>query len=233
LSDVGLPVERSLLVSLLKLTGEGPVQRGLVGRAARVPSEVADGVLRRFSALGLVQLTARTVEASPRQRVAIALHAVELGADPEAVCRALRWMEFEDVVSLAFEANRFTVRRRFRFKGADRMWEVDVLGLREPLIVSVDCKHWIRGWRRSALARAVGSQVERTRALAGVLPSLRERLELGGWGQARLVPVVLALAPAPLKFHEGVPIVPILQLQDFLNELPAHLTELAQISTRL
>ena len=168
MSDIGRPVERSLLISLLKLTEEGPVQRGLVGRAARVPSEVADGV-----------------------------------------------------------------RRRFRFKEADRTWEVDVLGLREPLIVSVDCKHWIRGWRRSALTRAVGSQVERTRALARALPSLRERLELSGWDQARLVPVVLALAPGPLKFHDGVPIVPILQLQDFLNELPAHLTELTQISTRL
>jgi hypothetical protein len=42
------------------------------------------------------------------------------------------------------------------------------------------------------------------------------------WRQATLIPVILSLVPGPLKFYNKVPIVPILQLQNFLNELPAH-----------
>lgn len=233
MSDFEASIERSLLVCVLKLTKDGPVQRKLVSREARVPREIADKVLEKFSALGLVRLTAKTVEASSNQRVRVAVHALKLGADLEGVCKVLSWGEFEDMAAVAFEANNFTVKRRFRFKWAGRRWEIDVLGFREPLVVCADCKHWIRGWRRSAITKVVEAQVERTRALSEAMPSLHGEMGLTHWKQAKLIPVILSLVPGPFKFYQDVPIVPILQLRNFLSELPAHLTELKQISTRL
>jgi Holliday junction resolvase-like predicted endonuclease len=223
-----MAAERDLLVSVLKLTRDGPVQRGLVSRDARVPTQVADELLGRLSRAGLVQWEGKAVGASPHQRVRIAVRAIRLGADLEKVCRFLRWNEFENIAAGAFEANSFTVLKHFRFGWAGRRWEIDILGCKEPMVACVDCKHWRRGWRRSAIIRAVESQVERTRALGEALPSLRKEVGLADWKRATLVPVVLSLVPGPFKFYNMVPIVPVLQLQSFLSELPAHAASLTR-----
>jgi hypothetical protein len=74
--------------------------------------------------------------------------------------------------------------------------------------------------------KAVEAQALRTKILADALLSLQREIGLVQWTQATLIPVVLSLVPGPLKFYNQVPIVPILQLQNFLNELPAHITSL-------
>ncbi|MBE0513031.1 hypothetical protein IBX38_08270 [Candidatus Bathyarchaeota archaeon] len=222
-----MAVERNILISILKLTKSGPAAKELVARDANVPAQVTEEVLKKFRDAELVKLKDRTIEASSNQRAKIAIHAIKSGADFERVCRVLEWIEFENLAATAFEANNFAVKRRFRFKWAQRRWEIDVLGCREPLIACVDCKHWSHGWRGSAIRKAAEAQALRTKVLAEALPSLQKEIGLIQWRQATLIPVVLSLVPGPLKFYNKVPIVPILQIQNFLNELPAHATALA------
>lgn len=226
----GTPIERNLLICTLKLTKEGPIRKELIAKEARIPQQDANRMLKKFSEMGLIQLRRETVEVSSSQRVKVAIQAIRLGADIERACRALGWMEFENIAAMAFETNGFSVKRRFRFKWAGRRWEIDVLGCREPLVVCADCKHWLRGWRRSAIAKAVESQVRRTQTLADALPLLREKIDLTNWKNAIFIPAVLSLVQGPFKFYNDVPIVPILQLQNFLSELPAHVTSLAHFS---
>jgi Holliday junction resolvase-like predicted endonuclease len=228
-----MAVERRFLISILKLTKTGPVQRELVSRDARVPVQVADEMLKRLSDTGLIQYRGRLIEVPLNQRVRMAVRAVELGADPERVCGVLEWDEFEEIAARAFEVNNFVVKRRFRFKGAGRRWEVDVLGCKEPLVACVDCKHWHRGWRRSAIMKVVEAQVERTQALAEAFPRLHEKVGLTKWKKVVLVPMVLSLFPSPFKFYNNVPIVPVLQLRSFLYELPAHVISLTRFSARI
>ncbi len=220
-----MTIERTVLLSLLKLTQEGPISKGLVSKDARVPVQVADEMLEKICREGLVQLRGKAVEASPNQRVKIAIRSIKLGADFERACRALRWDEFENITATAFLANNFTVTKRFRFKDGGRRWEIDVIGCREPIIACVDCKHWRHGWTKSASVKAVEAQIERTEALARTLPT-RQELGLTDWRTATLIPIILSLVPSPLKFYKSTPIVPILQLQNFLNELPAHVNVL-------
>jgi Holliday junction resolvase-like predicted endonuclease len=227
-----MTVERKILLSLLKLTQEGPISKGLVSKDARVPVQLADEVLEKFSTQGAVQLEDKIVEVSSNQRVKLAIRAIRLGADFERACRALRWDEFESITAAAFLANNFAVTKGFRFKHARRRWEIDVIGCREPIVACVDCKHWRHGWGRSASIKAVEAQIERTEALARVLASHQE-LGLTDWKKATLVPVILSLVPAPLKFYKNTPIVPILKLPNFLNELPAHLNALKTFPLRL
>ena len=222
--------ERNFLVSVLKLTKGGPVAKELVAKDAGIPTQTADQLLKKFCEAGLIQQRRKTIEASSNQRVKIAIHAINSGADFERVCRFLEWIEFENMAAAAFEANNFDVRRRFRFRWVGRRWEIDVLGCREPLIACVDCKHWSHGWRESAIRKAVEAQALRTKVLAEALPSLQKEIGLVQWRQATLIPVVLSLVPGPLKFYNKVPIVPILQLQNFLNELPAYVTSLTHFS---
>jgi len=228
-----MAVERELLVSILKLTKRGPIQRELVSRDARIPIQTANDMLRKFCDEGVIRLRGKTIEASPRQRVKVAIRAIESGADLERVCKALEWIEFENITSEVFEVNGYHVKKRFRFKWFGRRWEVDVVGRKEPMVLCADCKHWLRGWRRSAIVKTVGLQLERTEALADALPFLREKLELTNWRQATLVPVVISLVPASLKFYNNVPIVPILQLQNFLSELEGHVDLLMHLTTIL
>ncbi len=228
-----MTVERNLLISILRLTKTGPVQRELVRRDARVIVQVADEILKKFHDKGLIQYRGGLVEASSSQRARMAFSAVELGSDPQKVCGVLKWDEFEEIAAKAFEVSNFTVKRRFRFKWAARRWEMDILGCKEPLVACVDCKHWRRGWRRSAIMKAVEAQVERTKMLAEALPSLHEKAGLVDWKKATLVPMVLSLVPGPFKFYNNVPIVPVLQLPNFLNELPAHTISLTRFSASL
>lgn len=221
-----MAVERNLLLSILKLTKTGPVEKTLVSRDAQILVQVADDMLRDFSKADLVQLRGKVIEASLNQRVKIAIHAVRLGADFESACNFLEWNEFEKIAATTFEFNHFNVIKGLRFKWAGRRWEVDVLGCREPIIVSADCKHWHHGWTKSAITKTIDAQMKRTQALANAFPTLREKIGLADWKEATLIPMVLSLFPAPLKFYRNVPVVPILQLQDFLNELPAHIDSL-------
>ena len=221
-----MAVERNILISILKLTKSGPIARELVSRDANVPTQVTDELLKKFRDAELIKWKGKTIESSSNQRAKIAIHVIKLGADFERVCRVLEWIEFENLAATAFEANNFAVKRRFRFKWAQRRWEIDVLGCRDPLIACVDCKRWSRGWRGSAIRKAAEAQALRTKVLAEALPSLQKEIGLVQWRHATLIPVILSLVPGPLKFYNKVPIVSILQLQDFLNELPAYVTSL-------
>jgi len=218
-----MTVERNLLRSILKLTKKGPIEKTLISRDAQIPAQIADDMLKDFSKAGFIQLTGKVIEASLNQRVKIAIHAIRMGADFESVCNFLEWNEFEKIAATTFEFNHFNVIKGLRFKSAGRRWEVDVLGCREPIIVSADCKHWHHGWTRSAITKTIDAQMKRTQALANAAPTLREKIGLADWKEATLIPMVLSLFPAPLKFYRNTPVVPILQLQDFLNEMPAHI----------
>jgi hypothetical protein len=218
--------ERNLLVSILKLSKSELVQESLVSRGAQIPSQIAEGLIRKFCYEGLIQLKDGAVEASPNQRIKIAVRAIKLGADFERVCSFLDWSEFENIAVTAFEANYFTVKRGLRFTASGRRWEIDILGVKQSLVACVDCKDWHHGWRRAATVKAVEEQVKRTEALANAFPRLNEKIGYPDWKDAVLIPIVLSLYPSPLKFHEKTPIVPILQLQDFLYELLAHIDQL-------
>jgi len=226
-----MAVERNILISILKLTKSGPIAKELVARDANVPTQVTDEFLKKFRDAELIKWKNKTIEASSNQRAKIAIHAIKSGADFERVCRVLEWIEFENLAATAFEANNFAVKRRFRFKWAQRRWEIDVLGCREPLIACVDCKHWSHGWRESAIKKAVEAQALRTKVLAEALPFIQKEIGLVKWRQATLIPVVLSLVLGPLKLYNKVPIVPILQIQNFLNELPAHITSLTHFGS--
>ena len=224
-------IERDILVSILKLTKSKPVSMELVASDAKIPVQDAEELLKRFRDTELIECRDGTIEASSNQRVKIAIHAIKLGADFERVSRVLEWIEFENLAATAFEANNFVVRKRFRFESIQRRWEIDVLGCSKPLIACVDCKHWTHGWRNSAIKKAVEAQVLRTKVLAEALSSLQNKFGLGKWRYAILVPVILSLGQGSRKFYNKVPIVPILQIQNFLSELPTHATALTHFET--
>jgi Holliday junction resolvase-like predicted endonuclease len=225
--------EKDIIVSVLKLTKTGTIQKEILKKDAHVSVQVLDEMLTKLSEARFIRQQRDLVEASPNQRVSMAVHAIQLGADFEQICKLLEWTEFESITAQAFHVNGFRVLKNFRFKHSGKRWEIDVISCREPLIVCVDCKHWRRGLSQAATVKAVEAQVERTRAFADALPNYYQKAQLTEWKSATLVPLVLSLVPGPFKFHSSVPIVPALQLQSFISELPFEVNSLTHFDKKL
>jgi len=217
-----MSVASNLVISLLKLTKKGPVLTESVNKDAHIPSATGRKLLFKLQNEGLIYLKKGSVEVESGCRLKLAVKAVFLGADVERVSNLLCWQEFEEITAFALKNNGYTVSSNVRFKNAARRWEIDVVGCKKPLVVCIDCKHWQHAIAPSALKRIVDSQVERTKALADSLPNIALKLECAKWSEAKFIPCILSLMPSSFKFIYEVPIVPILQLQDFLNQLPVY-----------
>ncbi|MBN1358212.1 restriction endonuclease [Candidatus Bathyarchaeota archaeon] len=215
-------VERDLLISLLKLTKDGSVLIECVKKDAKIASDIALKLLKKLQNEGLFYLKDDFVDADSGNRLRLAVKAVSLGADIEHVSEFLRWQEFEDISAVALERNGYLSRKNVRFKHGGRRWEIDVVGCRKPLVLCIDCKRWQRSVNPSALKKIVEAQVERARALADTLPSPSLKVECVKWNKAKFVPVIVSLMPGSFKFYDDVPVVPVLQLQNFLTQLPAY-----------
>ncbi|MEM3000486.1 MAG: nuclease-related domain-containing protein [Candidatus Bathyarchaeia archaeon] len=216
-----MSVEREVLISLLRLTQSGDVLIDDVNNATRLPRDVIRDLLEKFQNEELLNLQSGAIKISRDKRFRLAAKAISTGADVERVSAFLRWQEFEDMAAAALERNDYSVIENLHFKHEGRRWEIDVVGCKKPLVVCIDCKHWSRV-APSALKRIVEAQVQRVRALADSLPNINLELECTKWDKAKFVPVVLSLMQARFKFYNNVPIVPVLQLQDFLSQLPAY-----------
>ena len=218
-----MSVERNLLISVLKLTKEGAALLKDVNIDAHIPSEACMLLLQKMQNENLVYFKGDTIEADSEARLKIAVKAAQLGADLQRIGDLLRWQEFEEIAAEALKINGYTVYNNVRFKHGNRRYEIDVVGCRKPLVVCIDCKRWQHAIAASALRKIVEEQSQRTQALADSLPNARLQLECGKWDRAKFVPAVLSLMPGAYKFYYDVPIVPVLSLQDFIDQLPLYL----------
>jgi len=221
-----MPIEHNLIISVLKLTRNGPTLIEDVKKDSKLPSDTMIELLEKLRTEDLLKLKGNSVEADSENRLKLAVKVVSLGADVEAVSGFLAWQEFESIAATALKNNGYAVWQNLRFKHAARKWEIDVVGCRKPLVICLDCKDWHHGLSPSAIRRIVEARVERARALADALSNVSIGIECAKWSQAKFVPAILALLPTRFKFCDGVPIVPVLQLQDFLNQLPLELESL-------
>ena len=215
-------VECNLIISLLKLTSEGSVLIENVNKDAHLPLVTTKKLIEKLQKEGLLYFKSSSIEVDTTDRLKLAVKAASLGADMEQVSNLLCWQEFEEIAAFSLKNYGFTVAKNLRFKNTTRKYEIDVVGCRKPLVICIDCKHWQHAIAPSTLKRIVDSQVERTKALVDSLPNISLNIECTKWSKAKFVPSIISLIPSSFKFYNKVPIVPILQLQDFLNQLSAY-----------
>src|SRR5664279_1520069 len=188
-----MSVERNLVISLLKLTKEGPVLIESVNKDAKIPSAVSLKLLDKLQNENLIYLKPGAVEADSNSRLKLAVKAASLGADIEQISDLLCWQEFEEIAAYALKCNGYTVQNNVRFKHKTKRWEIDVVGCKKPLVICIDCKHWQRAFASSTLKRIVDLQAQRTLALADSLPNLTLNLECSKWEKTKFIPTVLSI----------------------------------------
>ncbi len=205
------------------MTENGPVQLELVKIDSRIPSSIYSTLLRKLKDEGLVYDNDNFIEVNPQSRLKLAVKAIKLGADIELVSDFLRWQEFEEIAAIALKQNGYSVAKNVHFKHEGKRREIDVVGCKDPLVVCIDCKRWHHGMHPSTLRNIAAAQSDRVAAFAASLPKTTMNLQCTRWSVAQFIPVILSLIPVHSKFCDDVPIVPVLQMQDFIYQLPLNL----------
>ncbi|MCL2135803.1 MAG: NERD domain-containing protein [Candidatus Bathyarchaeota archaeon] len=221
-----MSTERNLIFSLLKLTQKTPTLTKHLKNDTNLPIETIYDILEKLQSENLLSMDNGIVKVSINDRLKLAVKAVTLGADIEYVSDQLCWQEFEEITAMALRNNNFTVYKNVRFKTPNRKWEIDVVGCKQPLTICIDCKHWTHTIAPTTLTKIANAQADRTKALTETLPNPKLQLECTKWKTVQFIPTILSLTQNSQKFHNNIPIVPILQLQNFLNQLPAYVHQL-------
>ena len=173
------------------------------------------------------------IEQSPLQRILLAEDLIICGCDPQKVARILGWQEFENFVRLAFEESGFRALKHLIIKlGLRTRCEIDVLAWNQSLTLAIDCKHWVKGgMSQPRLRKAAEAQAKRVTALAR-RPEILCRSGLEDVEKRSIMPILFVLRESETRELNGVPIVPISKLADFLSELSPFETAFRLIPVR-
>ncbi|MGB9125784.1 MAG: restriction endonuclease, partial [Nitrosotalea sp.] len=137
--------------------------------------------------------------------------AINMGAAIDEVSRLLKWQDFESLAAEILEKQDFETTKNVILT-KPRM-QIDVIGIKSDVAVLVDCKHW-KNMTQSALQTAVKKQIERTKQYLA-----KEDIRAA-------VPAIVTLYQNDLQFIQGVPIIPIHQLDSFCDEFYGNLEKL-------
>jgi len=164
--------------------------------------------------------------------IRLAIEAVRLGADVEAVSEMLSWKDFESLCAEALKTQGYEVRAPFRFRVGDERCELDIVAYRRGVLLCADCKHWkTKRGQRSKVKQAAASHFDKCAKLALSADILRNaglEVRFGSY----VVPVIVTLVDLGFKGPlNGVCVVPIYKFNNFLLELEAHVDELSYVTT--
>ena len=163
---------------------------------------------------GIGELDDNSVNFHSSDKIRGAIFALENGAPIEDVSELLNWRDFEVLVSQILLENGFQIERNVILT-KPRM-EIDVIGTKLNVVILIDCKHWKR-MSNSALNEIVRKQINRVRRYANEISDVMT------------VPVIVTLHQEQISFINKVPIVPIIQLSSFLDELYGNLEQIKTI----
>lgn len=141
-----------------------------------------------------------------RDPVLVATALIKTGVPAETVSSSLTWSEFETFCARLLEASGYTVRRGIVITKPRR--QIDLLAWDQLMALSVDCKHWARGFGGSQLEKIARDQAERT-----VLYKQKT-----GFDKPTL-PVIFTMTEPVGRLVRGVPVVPVFALRDFLSSV--------------
>ena len=155
------------------------------------------------------------------KRIDLAMLLTEQGMEIADVVNLMTWKDFEGLVASIFSENSFMCTESFRRRGTSDIkgMEIDVIGIRGRMALSVDAKMWsVRGGKTSALRTAAEKQKERTNRLTTQLEQLSKKIPSMTKGQYTIFPVMVTWLVEEVEMHEGVPVVPVFKLNGFIQD---------------
>jgi hypothetical protein len=135
---------------------------------------------------------------------------IESIGDLEKVSEASLWQNFERLAGFIFEKNDFRVKVNTVKTLNRKRRQYDVIAWKGDRTFLVECKKWAGSrYRLSALKSAILQHKERTLFYESIT-------------HEDAVPVIVTFIEEEILVFEGVPIVPVLRLDAFIDELDHH-----------
>src|SRR2546427_8597758 len=204
---------RVLIETLRQSRDRSRVQIADIASSARATESFSRKVLTE----ALITHDNDWVSLSPGSRIGVALDIARAGRLRDSA-RALTWQEFEKFAEECLDEAGFRTEKNVRVKGGGRAWQIDVVGFRGDLVVSMDCKHWNTPGHLSRFKLAAEHQRNATLHL---LARPVENMTQGDREQQAL-PVILTLSEPRGQLSEGVVLVSIEKLPSFLSGVTPH-----------
>src|SRR3989441_10173887 len=127
-----------VLVETLRLSQDrNRVQIGDIASGAKTTELFA----RKALANALIEYDSNWISLSPGSRIRLAMDIARAGRLSDSA-RVLTWQEFEKFAEECLREAGFQTEKNVRVRGDCRAWQIDVVGVRGGLILTVDCKHW-------------------------------------------------------------------------------------------
>nr|MDO8133453.1 hypothetical protein [Candidatus Njordarchaeum guaymaensis] len=226
--------ELSVIMKLLK-TEEASISIHALSREVAFSEEILLKMIQRLEESELISRTDNgMMVAAPigEDRLKLAIAAVRYGATVEDSASALSWKEFESFCLKVLEGNEYSCYQGFWFKSPKgRRYECDVVATMNSLILVADCKHY--AGRVKGLNAAVDKHLERVGAFAKSVPTLVRKIpQILEWDQATITPIMVTLFPENITVIEGVPIVPVFKLNQFLQEITSNIDNITHIAVK-
>jgi len=224
-------LELSFIMKLLK-AGEASIGIHTLSQELSFSEEVLLRIIRQLEESELIsRIDNGMAVAVPvgEDRLRLAVAAVRFGATIEDSAGKLSWKEFEAFCSKVLEENGYSCFQGFRFKSPrGRRYECDIAATMDPLILLADCKHY--AGHVKGLNAAVDKHLERVDAFAKSVPTLVRRIpQILEWNQATITPIIVTLFPENITIIEGVPIVPVFKLNQFLQEITSNIDKITHM----
>ena len=145
-----------------------------------------------------------------------ALDLIASGMPEEEAARSLTWRDFEGFCAQLLRASGYSVRENV-YLSRPRA-QIDLVATGPLCVISLDCKHWKRAPSLSALEGFALAQLRRSRLLRKGLDDPRP-----------IISVVLSFSESAGSFVEGVAVVPLRTLRNFLETVESY-SELLEMS---
>ncbi len=212
----------NVIVETLKRTvNNARIDLSEIAQASRTTSAMADQILTELT--GLETLSGTSL--SPTVRFKLASEAVRTGASERAM-RTLTWQEFEEFSEECLATAGFQTRKGTVFNDGSRRWQIDLTGVKDQILLAIDCKHWESPNYSSKFDRAVEHQKQSLQPLIKYLRSKGKLTDQAVWA----LPMIITLFEPRESFLQNVVLVSVGQLQSFLDRLTPFSAELPFIS---
>jgi hypothetical protein len=127
--------------------------------------------------------------------------------DLQRISKEVVWQNFEKLTAFIFEENDFLIKTNTVKTFNKKRRQYDIIAKKYKKTFLIECKKWSGNrYRLSALKTAIRQHKERTEFYQNLT-------------KENAVPIMVTLIEEEIKLYDGVPIVPILKLNTYLNEL--------------
>lgn len=214
---MGAQVSRKALTKIVAAIRVGEIGLERLKEEVGLPRQIFEEACALLSSNQVGAWGERSVTFGRSDKMKAAILLCSFGEPLEEVSKILSWSEFEEMVSALLESVGYEVKRRVRLKKP--RCEIDIVASKEDLALVIDCKHWRKTSGYSTLQRIIEAQIDRAKALSTSNLTFLKRCD-------NFLPLILTLYSERPHILEGVPVVPINLLSDFITKVRGYLGEL-------